>query len=76
MNCSAGYFSCNDGNCVELLWKCDGDDDCDDGSDERNCSKYCIKSKYEFECNYNTVYGLLHGNTGKCEIRGFIHDYS
>lgn len=40
--CSAEEFTCrtNDGECVPLSWLCDQNNDCSDGSDEANCSKY------------------------------------
>jgi Low-density lipoprotein receptor domain class A len=37
-NCSSSQFQCDSKQCVPLLWHCDGDSDCHDGSDERNCS--------------------------------------
>nr|XP_032807603.1 low-density lipoprotein receptor-related protein 2-like isoform X3 [Petromyzon marinus] len=30
-------FRCDDGRCVSAAWRCDGDRDCRDGSDERGC---------------------------------------
>lgn len=39
-NCSAGEFRCANGECVRLTWKCDGDPDCKDKSDESDCRKY------------------------------------
>lgn len=32
--CSASDFVCNSGQCIPNRWQCDGDPDCEDGSDE------------------------------------------
>ncbi|EGI60781.1 Low-density lipoprotein receptor-related protein 1B, partial [Acromyrmex echinatior] len=42
-SCSNDKFQCNNGNCISLLLKCNGIDDCLDGSDERHC---LVKSIY------------------------------
>lgn len=47
-NCSANQFRCgpHDDRCVSLLWKCDGERDCKDGSDEpANCRKKRISKQ-------------------------------
>lgn len=35
--CEPNEFKCDNKKCVSVVWKCDGQDDCDDGSDERFC---------------------------------------
>jgi len=36
--CEANEFQCNTGACIEASWRCDGEDDCGDYSDELNCT--------------------------------------
>ena len=38
--CPLGDFQCGNGECIHLHWKCDGDADCKDKSDEASCRKY------------------------------------
>ena len=36
--CSDDLFRCQRGRCVNLNMRCDGYNDCGDGSDEKNCT--------------------------------------
>ena len=48
--CAGGEFRCNTGStCVMMSYLCDGDNDCSDGSDERNCTKdgsSCLQGQF------------------------------
>ena len=52
--CDEGEFQCDNGRCINQIWKCDHENDCGDGSDEgKNCKdhfKVCNEDK-EFTCN-------------------------
>ena len=37
--CAENQFSCANQRCIVARWKCDGEDDCGDNSDEKGCRK-------------------------------------
>ncbi|KAI5726754.1 hypothetical protein M8J76_007920 [Diaphorina citri] len=60
MNCSGDKFLCRNGNCILSRWRCDGDNDCNDGndglsSDEMNCDteSTCKANNNVFQCDNN-----------------------
>ncbi|EMP33580.1 Low-density lipoprotein receptor-related protein 8 [Chelonia mydas] len=48
--CSSNEFQCSNKTCVAMIFVCDGDNDCGDGSDERKCSPLTCNPN-EFQCN-------------------------
>uniref|UniRef100_A0A8C8T7L6 Low-density lipoprotein receptor-related protein 8 n=1 Tax=Peromyscus maniculatus bairdii TaxID=230844 RepID=A0A8C8T7L6_PERMB len=49
----AAQFTCRSGECIHLGWRCDGDRDCKDKSDEADCSPGPC-SENEFPCGDGT----------------------
>ena len=44
--CADDKFSCANQRCIVAHWKCDGEDDCGDDSDESGCRKYLCFNFY------------------------------
>ncbi|KAM6962531.1 low-density lipoprotein receptor-like [Aplochiton taeniatus] len=48
--CQDSKFRCSNGRCIPSAWECDGNRDCEDGSDEVRCGPHQCE-KDEFACS-------------------------
>ncbi|KAK7489121.1 hypothetical protein BaRGS_00019635, partial [Batillaria attramentaria] len=71
--CVQGTFRCRDGSkCISDMWKCDGDYDCDDQSDEDNCDSHCTHYMQQESGTLDENSGYTAGQTCTWIIEGTI----
>ncbi|KAL7058718.1 hypothetical protein AAHC03_013309 [Spirometra sp. Aus1] len=51
LTCSSDQFTCSDGGCIPLSFRCDGQSQCRDGSDELRCGEADQCASTEFRCS-------------------------
>ena len=45
-SCKKGFFTCNDGVCIDMNQRCDQTAHCEDSSDEKNCKLVLMEENY------------------------------
>lgn len=57
MTCSPAEFTCSNGRCVSISFRCNSHKDCSDGSDEVNCPPATCGA-HEFQCKNSSCIPL------------------
>lgn len=73
--CQPGEFACKNNRCIQERWKCDGDNDCLDNSDEvpdlcRECVASLSRLHRDTQINKDFVYTNTDGQNAEQFFRG------
>lgn len=62
--CQPGEFACKNNRCIQERWKCDGDNDCLDNSDEApDLCRECVASLSRLHCDTQINKDFVYTNT-------------
>ncbi|KAK6174278.1 hypothetical protein SNE40_017588 [Patella caerulea] len=66
--CEADEFNCGTtpAECMPLSWRCDGDEDCDNGDDEKNCPTASQCRDNQFSCQVDGEMSCI-SNAWRCD---------
>lgn len=78
--CPMGTYKCKSGTCISEVHHCDGDIDCEDGSDGNNCTTTCQLNRHIFKqfhlrnCSCSNLHYQCH--SGGCIAADYLCDYT
>jgi hypothetical protein len=52
LECQPNERACQSGECIQKMWFCDGENDCEDDSDEKFCRNFFFSTKISFFFSY------------------------
>ena len=76
--CGSEEWTCksHNGECIPLSWVCDDHEDCDDKSDEKDCSKFSINKKKYLQLSVyidaNNNKSICYGAIGSILLPTFV----